>query len=397
MLEAGVIKRSSSPWTSPVVIVPKPDGSKRFCIDYRKLNSYTKKDNHPIPRIDDLLDAFTGAKWFTTLDLAAGYWQIPMKEEDIEKTAFITQDGTYEFTVMPFGLCNAPATFQRMMNLIFEDMLFRNIKVYLDDCNIYSKTFEQHLKDLEEVFIRLRNAGLKLKPTKCHFCHQEIKFLGHIVGVNGIKVDPDKIEKVKNFPQPKNLRELRGFVGLASYYRKFIKDFSNIVRPLTKLFKKSEEYIWTEKQGKAFDILKEKLTTAPVLQFPNFDEPFILYTDASMQALGAVLAQKDKEGKEYVIAYASKGLTSAEQNYTVTELECYAVIWAIEKFHLYLASKKFTVVTDHYALKWLQTSVPKGRRARWILRLQPYDFEIQYKEGRKHLNADALSRIPQQK
>src|SRR5581483_6053711 len=334
MLEAGVIRRSSSPWTSPVVLIKKPDGSIRFCIDYRKLNKIIKKDNQPLPRIDDLLDAFKGCKWFTSLDLAAGYWQVPVDLEDIEKTAFITHEGTYEFLVIPFGLCNAPATFQRMMNTIFDDLLYKYIKVYLDDCNIHSETFEEHLIHLEEVFNRLRKAGLKLKPSKCHFCLPEIKFLGHIVGRDGIKVDPSKIEKVKNFPVPTNLTELRSFIGLASYYRKFVPEFSKIVKPLTSLTKKDTPYVWTQKQQEAFDILKDKLCDTPVLQFPDFNRHFYLYTDASGYAMGAILAQKDENDQEYVIAYASKGFTGAQHNYTTTEKECLAIIWGIEHFHL---------------------------------------------------------------
>jgi len=323
------------------------------------------------------------------LDLAAGYWQVPMKEEDIEKTAFITAEGTYEFTVMPFGLCNAPATFQRMMNIIFEDLLFKYIKVYLDDCNIYSNTFEEHLEHLEEVFNRLREAGLKLNPSKCQFCYSKIKFLGHVVGRDGVKVDLDKIEKVKNFPVPVDKTGLQSFIGLASYYRKFIPEFSKIAKPLIALFKKDIVYEWKDKHQEAFEKLKKLLCETPILQFPDFSRPFFLYTDAIYKALGAVLSQKDDDGNEHVISYASKSLTEAEQNYAVTELECLAILWAVEKFHLYLAEKHFTVVTDHYELKWLQTQELKGKRARWMLRLQLYDFTVEYKEGKKHKNADA--------
>lgn len=397
MLEAGVIRRSTSPWTSPVVLIPKPDGSIRFCIDYRKLNKITRKDNQPLPRIDDLLDSFQKSKWFTSLDLAAGYWQVPMKPEDIEKTAFITHLGTYEFLVMPFGLCNAPATFQRMMNIIFEDLLFKFIKIYLDDCNIHSKTFEEHLQHLEEVFNRLRKAGLKLKPSKCHFCSPEIKFLGHIVGKDGIKADPSKVEKVKNFPIPTNLTELRGFIGLASYYRKFVPQFSHIAKPLTSLTKKDTPFIWSEKQNKAFEDLKDKLCSTPILQFPDLEKEFYLYTDASNYAMGAILAQKDEDNNEHAIAYASKGLNKHELNYTVTEKECLAIVWAIRHFEHYITGRHFTIVTDHYALKWLYTQKPKGRLARWIMSIQEHDFEIIHKEGKKHRNADALSRIPSQK
>jgi hypothetical protein len=394
MKERDVIEDGYGPWASPVVLIPKKNGEIRFCIDYRKLNGITKKDNHPLPRIDDMLDTFNGSEWFTTLDLASGYWQVEMNKEDKEKTAFITHEGLYQWKVMPFGLCNAPATFQRLMHKVLGNLIYTKAPVYIDDINVHSKSFNQHIEDLREVFGKLRKAKLKLRPDKCNFCYREIKFLGHIVGKDGIKVDQDKIKKVREFPKPENVSELRGFVGLASYYRKFIKDFSKITKPLTKLFQKDLEYVWRKEQEESFEALKEKLTTAPVLAYPDFEKEFTLYTDASGYALGAVLSQKGEDGKERVIEYASKGLTKAEQNYSTTELECYAIVWAIEeKFHHYLINKKFKVVTDHYALKWLQTNALKGRRARWILKLQPYDFEIIHKEGRKHKNADALSRI----
>jgi hypothetical protein len=393
LLEKGAIRKSNSPWASPVVIVPKKNGKRRVCIDYRKINKVTRKDNHPLPRIDDMLDTFQKSEWFTSLDLVSGYFQVEMEERDIEKTAFITNEGLYEYTVMPFGLCNAPATFQRMMHMVLGDLIYTKAPVYIDDVNVHSKTFEQHLQDLEEVFDRIRKANLKLSLEKCHFCFQEIKFLGYIVGKDGIKVDMEKIEKVQKFPRPGNVSELRSFVGLASYFRRFVKDFSKIVKPLTELFQKDKNYEWKERQEKSFEELKRKLTEAPILIYPDFDKIFTLYTDASGYALGCVLSQEDKDGKERVVAYASRSLTKAEQNYATTEKECLAVIWGVEKFHHYLYGRKFRIVTDHIALKWLQTSELKGRRARWVLRLQPYDYEIIYKQGRKHQNADALSRI----
>src|SRR5256886_3044175 len=237
MLKKGIIRKSKSPWSSPVVFVPKKGGEIRFCIDYRKLNKVTKKDNHPLPRIDEMLDKFEGSQWFSSIDLASAYWQVEMDERDIEKTAFITSEGLYECLVMPFGLCNAPATFQRLMHEVLGNLIYTKIPVYLDDIIIHSETFEQHLEDIQEVFDRLRDAKLMSKESKCEFCAPEIKFLGHIVGRDGRKVDPDKVEKVKNYPRPENISQLRGFLGLASYYRKFIKDFSMMAKPLTKLLK----------------------------------------------------------------------------------------------------------------------------------------------------------------
>jgi len=297
-----------------------------------------------------------------------------------------------------------------MMHEVLGDLIYTKAPVYIDDVNAHSRTFEQHMRDLEEVFTRIRNAGLKLRADKCKFCFNEIEFLGYVVGKDGIKTDQKKIEKVKQFPKPKTITELNGFLGLASYYRRFIKNFSTIAKPLNDLMKNIEykkgtkqkeqnkiisiEEKWNTKQEESFENLKKKLCTTPVLAYPDFEKEFLLYTDASGFALGAVLSQKDENDKEHVIYYASKSLNQAEQNYSATELECYAVVWAIEKFRHYLEGKRFKVITDHYALKWLHTNALKGRRARWMIKLQPYDYEVIYKEGRKHKNADALSRIP---
>lgn len=395
MEKSGIVRKSVSPWASPVVIVDKKDGSYRICIDYRKLNKITKADAFPLPRIDDLLESFGGAQWFSTLDLASGYWQVEMNEKDVEKTAFVTPFGLYEFLVMPFGLSYAPGTFQRLMNRVLQEYLGEFVAVYLDDVIIYTKgTFEQHIDHLRQVMETLRMANLKIKPTKCHFCLPNIHFLGHVVGRDGIKPDPEKIEKVKNYPIPRNLTELRAALGLLSYYRKFIKDFSKIARPMLTLLKKDTPYEWTNKQQNAFDRLKQMLIQAPILTYPDFNKPFIIYTDASGIGLGAVLSQKGEDKKEYVIAYASRSLNPAEKNYTITDQECLAIVWAIKHFQHYLGMKPFEIVTDHSALKWLQTcKIPKGRRARWIMELQQYDFTIRHRPGKTNTNADALSRI----
>ena len=394
MIKRKIIKPSISPWSSPVVLVEKKNGKKRFCIDYRKLNAVTKKDNHPLPRVDELLDKFQGSKWFTSIDLKAGFWNIPIKEEDKEKTAFITSEGLYQFEVMPFGLCNAPSTFQRCMHKVLGNLIYTKAPVYLDDINVHSRTFEDHLRDLQEVFDKLRAANLKLGREKCFFCKDEIQFLGFIVSKEGIKTEDSKIEKIKNFPIPRNLKELRGFLGLAGYYRKFIKDFSKIAKPLTKLLYKNQEYIWTEDQQQAFEKLKEKLYNAPVLRYPDFDRPFRLYTDASNIALGAVLHQKFEDGKEHPVVYISKSLTQTEQNWHSTELECYAVYWAVEKLKYYLRGQKFTVISDYKNLKWwLKQPNEGGKKGRWLIKLQEYDFETEYKKGVENRVADALSRV----
>ena len=398
MEKEGIVRKSVSPWASPVVIVGKKDGSQRLCVDYRKLNAVTKPDAYPLPRIEDILNSFRSAKWFTTLDLASGYWQVAMHPEDVEKTAFITPFGLYEFLVMPFGLSYAPGTFQRLMNHVLQEYLGHFVAVYLDDVIIYSNgSFEQHLDHLRQVFETLRRASLKLKVKKCFFCFPNIHFLGHVVGRNGIRPDPEKIEKVKNFPIPTNLTQLRAALGLFLYYRKFIKDFARIARPMNDLLKKDIPFKWTTKQQVAFDRLKERLIQAPVLAYPDFERPFVLYTDASGTGLGAVLAQKQDDNLEHVIAYASRSLNQAERNYAVTDQECLAIVWAIEHFHHFLELLPFEVVTDHSALKWLQTSkLPKGRRARWMMKLQQYNFNIQHRPGKLNNNADALSRMYEQ-
>jgi len=395
MLKDGIIRESKGSYPSPVVIVGKKDGTKRFCVDYRKLNQETKTDAYPLPRMDDLLEKFRTAKWFTAIDLASGYWQIEMEEEDKELTAFICSQGLYEFNIMPFGLKNAPPTFQRAMNKIFREYIDDFMNVYIDDIVIYSKSFEEHLEHIEKVLKRLKEVNMMIKMKKCEWAKRNVEYLGHIVGKDGLKPSPRLIEKVKRIREPENKTDIKSFTMLCSYYRKFIKNFSKITKAMTELLKKDKEFIWTEKQQKAFEKLKERLINYPILQHPNYEKEFLVITDASGRGLGAVLAQKDEEGREYVVSYASRGLRGAEVNYPITELECLAVIWAVQHFHKYLINRKFRVITDHSALKTLMNvnKIPKGRRARWIMELQQYDFEIVHRPGKENKNADALSRL----
>jgi hypothetical protein len=325
--------------------------------------------------------------------LASGYWQVEVKEEDKKKTAFITQHGLYEFNVMPFGLTNAPATFQRLMNTIYAGL--QNTLVYLDDTNVYSKTFEEHIQHLRNTFARLRAANLRCKISKCHFLKNQHAFLGHVISAEGIQPDPGKVIKVQEFPVPKNISQLRSFIGLASYYRRFIKDFATITYPINKLLKATRPYVWTRDQQAAFEALKKRLTEAPVLMHPNFEKPYQVHTDACKEGLGAVLVQYDSAKKEHPVAYISRALRKHEKNYSVTEWECLAIVWAVKKWRHYLLGVPFTVVTDHSALtSLLKTREPTGRPARWIIALQEYDFDVKYRKGRKHCDADALSRIP---
>ena len=393
MLEQGVIKPSNSPWASPVVLVAKKDGTSRFCVDYRRLNSVTKMDTFPLPRIDDSLDLLANTAYFTTLDLASGYWQVEMDSGSREKTTFCSHSGLYEFNVMPFGLCNAPATFQRLMEAVLVGLAREKCVVYLDDILVMGKTFEEHLDNLAQVLSRLRQAGLKLKPKKCHLAKRRVCYLGYVVSSEGISADPAKVEAVKNFATPADVRQLRSFLGLASYYRRFIPAFSKVATPLFALTRKDALFRWDEQCQKSFDHLKDLLIQAPLLVFPDFAKPFVLETDASGQGLGAVLGQQQESGLVAPIAYASRTLQKHEQNYGVTELEALGVVWAIRHFRPYLYGHACKVYTDHEALKsLLNTPHPSGKLARWGLAIQELDLEIHYRPGRSNQAADALSR-----
>ena len=281
MLKEGMIRESSSPWSSPVLMIKKKDGTWRLCVDYRKLNAITHKDAYPLPRIDETLESLSGSQFFTTLDLASGYWQVEVEEGDKEKTAFSTQDGHYEFNVMPFGLTNAPATFERLMECVLAGLTYEQCLVYLDDIVIFSMTFPHHLERLATVFQHLRKAGLTLKPEKCHFAQKEIHYLGHIVSCKGVQADPEKIKAITSYPVPSDIKELRQFLGLSNYYRRFIEHYLDITEPLHKLTRKSgSSYQWTEQCASAFRVLKQRLITPSILAYPNFSHPFVLATDA---------------------------------------------------------------------------------------------------------------------
>ena len=313
MLDDGIIQPSMSPWSSPVVLVRKKDNSIRFCVDYRKLNEVTKKDSYPLPRIDDTLDTLGGTAFFSTLDLKSGYWQVELDEESREKTAFVTHAGLYEFLVLPFGLTNAPSTFERLMEIVLRGLTWKICLIYIDDIIVFSKTFEEHLQHLELVFQRLREANIKLKPSKCHFGKSEVRFLGHVVSKDGGLPDPEKIKVVKEFPIPKNARELKSFLGLAQYYKRFVKDYSMKAAVLNKLTStKTKVFEWTPECQKAFETLKNALTNPPILAYPDFSQTFQLQVDASNTSIGYVLSQI-QNNKEVAIAYSGRSLIPAEQ------------------------------------------------------------------------------------
>lgn len=390
----GVIEKSSSPWSSAIVPVKKKDGSTRVCVDYRSLNAVTTKDSYPLPRIDDTLDALEGAQWFSTLDLKSGYHQVEMVDEDKPKTAFSYGQGLWQFRVMSFGLVNAPATFERLMERVLDGLLWKSALVYLDDVVVYGGSFEATLERLEAVLKRFRESNLKLSPKKCCLFQRQVPFLGHIVSGDGVKTDPEKVRVVREWPVPCSVSEVRGFVGLCTYYRRFIKDFARIATPLHELTRKGARFHWSEQCQGAFDELKEALSQAPVLPYPDPTRPYVLDCDASAEGVGAVLSQ-EKEGKEWVVAYFSKKFTPPERNYCVTRKELLAVVKSVDHFHPYLYGARFKVRTDHAALRWLKTlKNPEGQLARWIGKIEQHDYEIEHRQGRVHGNADSLSRRP---
>ena len=396
MLDRNIIAKSHSPWSSPIILVQKKDGSLRFCVDYRKVNEVTRKDAYPLPRIDDTLDTVAGSLWFTTLDLMSAYWQVEVEEKDRDKTAFCTREGLFHFNVMPFGLCNAPATFQRLMDMLLAGLLWESCLVYIDDVIIMGKDVQSHLNNMAAVFSRLRDAGLKVKPSKCEFFKKEVKFMGHVVSNHGISTDPLKTDKIAQWPTPINQQQLQQFLGLASYYRRFVRGFAAICRLLYQLTEKNAPFRWTSECDNAFCELKQLLTSAPVLSYPDFSKPFILDTDASNVGIGAVLSQ-NHNGREHVVAYASKFLTKAERNYSVTCRELLAIVTFTNHFRQYLLGCEFVLRTDHHSLSWLRNfKNPDGQLARWLERLAEYNFRIEHRAGCKHNNADSLSRYPVQ-
>jgi transposase InsO family protein len=397
MQDKGVIKPCASPWGAPVILVPKksPDGKPkyRFCTDFRGLNSVTAIPVYPIPDMKSNLSLMAGSKYFTLIDIENAYWNIPIREEDKDKTGFVTPFGTFRYERMAFGLAGAPSTFQRIMDAMLVGLRDVEVLVYLDDLLIFSETIEEHVRRMRLVFDRVREANFKLNIAKCTFAVPEIVYLGHVVNKNGISPDPSKVSAIKNFPKPRNVKDIRSFLGFSGYYRSFIQNYAAISRPLTQLTRKDVRFVWTEKQQQAFENLKAALTSHSVLAHPRFDQTFILSTDASDYAISAILSQLHG-GKERPVSFASRMLNAAERNYSTTEKELLAVVFGTQIHRCFLYGRKFKVITDHAALKWLITVKNHhcARLTRWTLKLAEYDFTIEHKAGMKHVNADCLSR-----
>nr|XP_040028806.1 uncharacterized protein LOC120817079 [Gasterosteus aculeatus aculeatus] len=394
MLKLEVIEPSKSPWSSPVVMVPKPDGTLRFCNDFRRLNEVSEFDGYPMPRVDELLERLGRARYISTLDLTKGYWQVPLSETAKPKTAFTTPSGHWQYRTLPFGLHGAPATFQRMMDILLRPHR-SYAAAYLDDVVIHSETWEDHLNRLRRVLLELRRAGLTANPRKCHLGLSEANYLGFQVGRGVIRPQEKKVEAVRAAPRPSTKSQVRAFLGLAGYYRCFIPNFSSLASPLTDLTRKGqpEKINWTPEAEEALRKIKMALTAEPVLRAPDFGCPFLLQTDASDTGLGAVLSQI-QEDEEHPVLYLSRKLTPAEKNYAAVEKEALAIKWAVLELRYYLLGRRFTLFTDHAPLQWMARAKDTNARVtRWFLALQDFHFEVRHRAGAANSNADGLSRI----
>ena len=395
MLRAGIIERSSSPYSSPILLVKKKDTSMRFCTDFRKMNKILVFDNEPIPDVDSLFAKLGKAKYFSKLDLSKGYFQIRMKDEDKNKTAFTTPSGQYQFVVMPFGLKTAGAIFSRIMRLVLEPLNLDCIQNFMDDIIISTVSWAEHLLALYKLVERLDEVNLSVKPSKCAFGFEEIGFLGHRVSSGQMKPEEDKLIKIQDAPRPTSKKQVRAFLGLAGYYRRFIDNYASIARPLTDLTRKNSPDVvpWNKSCQDAFDSLKVKLGSTPILILPDQNKPFVLRTDASGDSLGACLMQDAGKGLQ-PIAFASKKLNSAERKYSTIEQECYAVVFGIRRFYPYLYGRKFVVETDHHPLQFLERIRPLSRRlTAWAMELQSHCFDIRHIPGKENVCADYMSRM----
>jgi transposase InsO family protein len=395
LLKQNLIAPSNSPWSSPVVLVPKHDGEWRMCIDYRRVNARTRKDAYPIPLIEDCLNMCKNAKWLTLIDIKDAYHHILMAPGSRQITAFVTPQGLFEWKRMPFGLCNAPATFQRYVDHQLREYIGKCCAAFFDDCLVYSSgTLEDHALKVKAILEKLAAAGLEANTAKCKFAYTELLFVGHIVSQGTIRPDPSKLAAVTDWPVPTNATGVKSFLGFTNYYHKFIKGFALMARPLYALTRKGQPFEWTQAAQAAFVQLKEALLSAPCLYAPDFKLPFTLHTDASGDGISGVLSQV-VTGEEHPVAFISRQLNKAERNYSASEWECLAVVWAVGQFEPYLLDAPFTIVTDHSALQWLQSKrYENSRLMRWAMKLQEFSFTVRYRPGKQNANADGPSRYP---
>ncbi|EYC34955.1 hypothetical protein Y032_1232g3776, partial [Ancylostoma ceylanicum] len=397
--ERNIIQPSKSSWASPIVLVQKKDGTLRLCVDYRRVNQVTRIDSYPLPTIDAMLQNLKGKRIFSTLDLSSGYWQIKLSPGGQERSAFTTTEGLYEFKVLPFGLASSPPVFQRLMHAVLGHLLGDEVACYLDDVMIATCTVERHLEVLEQVFDAFRKANLKLNPRKCVLFERKVEFLGHMVDAEGVHMDPGKVSSIVDYPLPQSRTDLRTFIGMCSYYRKFVLGFSKVAGPLHELTSEKQPFIWTPERVQAFEELKRIITSAPVLSQPDIEgarsgrKPFKIHTDASYSGLGAVLSQEGDDGLLHPVYFASKSLTKSERNYHITDLEALAVVFALRKFHMFVYGLRVEVCTDHQPLMALfNRSNVSARVLRWALELQKYNLKMVYLKGAANKVADALSR-----
>ena len=394
LLQNDFIEPSKSPWSSPCILIPKADGSYRMCTDYRKVNILTKSDTYPIPRIDDCIDRVGSAKFVSKFDLLKGFWQVPLTDRAKEISAFVTSDGLFQYKVMPFGMKNSPATFQRMINSVISGL--SNCEAYIDDVILHSDTWDNHLQAISAFFDRLSDAKLTVNLTKSEFGCAHVIYLGHVVGQGHVKPFNAKVSAISNFPIPECKRQLMRFLGVAGYYRKFCPNFSTISEPLTCLLKKNVPFVWTDSCQTAFEKLKAILESSPVLSAPDFSAPFKLAVDASDVAAGAVLLQEDNDGIDHPLCYFSRKFDKSQRNYSTIEKECLSLILALHHFEVYVTSSSQTVVVycDHNPLVFIHKMSNKNQRLlRWGLILQKYDLDIRHIKGKDNIVADCLSRI----